>query len=340
MKGVNMKRMRLPNGFGQISKLKRKNLRNPWRAMVTTGWTVEGKPIRRAVGYYPTYNEAYQALMKYHDDPSILDGTTLAELYDMWSTEKYKKIKAINQYKVSWKRCETIAHMRVRDVRARHVKAVVEADMPPSMHQVVKSLLIMMFDYAIEHDIADKNYAKLATTDTKYEINGHIIYTEKELNSIWENDDIEGANLLLIMCYTGLRPNELLDIKTANVNINDWYMTGGFKTDAGRNRIIPIHKKIRPFIKELYDPSNRKLVEGTSYHILLTQVKEISYVLSLNKKHKPHDGRKTFITRMKEANANDYAIKRIVGHNIGDLTEEVYTERSLDWLMEEIHKIS
>lgn len=55
--------------------------------------------------------------------------------------------------------------------------------------------------------------------------------------------------------------------------------------------------------------------------------------------HRPHDGRKDFITRAKKAGCDEYAIKRIVGHSISDLTERVYTERDLDWLKKEIKKI-
>ena len=36
------KRMRLPNGFGQISQLKGNNLRKPFRAMVTVGKELMG----------------------------------------------------------------------------------------------------------------------------------------------------------------------------------------------------------------------------------------------------------------------------------------------------------
>lgn len=39
------KRKRLPNGFGQITKIKNNNLRNPYRAMVTVGKDFYGKPI-------------------------------------------------------------------------------------------------------------------------------------------------------------------------------------------------------------------------------------------------------------------------------------------------------
>lgn len=64
--------MRLPNGFGQISELKGRNLRNPFRAMVTVGTDESGRPICRTLkpkGYFKTYNEAYAALVEYNRNP-------------------------------------------------------------------------------------------------------------------------------------------------------------------------------------------------------------------------------------------------------------------------------
>lgn len=66
------RRRRLPNGFGQISELKTRNLRKPFRAMVTVGKDAHGKPIcklLKPVSYFETYNEAYQALMEYNKHP-------------------------------------------------------------------------------------------------------------------------------------------------------------------------------------------------------------------------------------------------------------------------------
>ena len=61
--------------------------------------------------------------------------------------------------------------------------------------------------------------------------------------------------------------------------------------------------------------------------------------LGLNPDHRPHDGRKHFITKAKEYNVDEYAIKYVVGHKIDDLTERVYTSRKIDWLKSEIEKI-
>jgi integrase len=56
--------------------------------------------------------------------------------------------------------------------------------------------------------------------------------------------------------------------------------------------------------------------------------------------HRLHDGRKQFVTMAKMAGMDEYALKRIVGHTIDDLTERVYTDRSVEWLKAEIEKIS
>ena len=61
--------------------------------------------------------------------------------------------------------------------------------------------------------------------------------------------------------------------------------------------------------------------------------------LSLNSDHRAHDPRKQFITMAKKFKVDEYAIKRIVGHEINDVTEKVYTQRDLAWLKSEIEKI-
>ena len=42
----------------------------------------------------------------------------------------------------------------------------------------------------------------------------------------------------------GWRSQELVILKLDKINIDEWYMTGGMKTDAGKQRIVPIHTKI------------------------------------------------------------------------------------------------
>ena len=59
----------------------------------------------------------------------------------------------------------------------------------------------------------------------------------------------------------------------------------------------------------------------------------------MNPLHRAHDPRKQFVTMGKKAGVNEYALKKMVGHIITDLTERVYTDRDLEWLRNEIEKI-
>ena len=115
------------------------------------------------------------------------------------------------------------------------------------------------------------------------------------------------------MIYTGLRPTELLEIQTENVHLDEKYMVGGMKTEAGKDRIIPLNDKIIPLVKNRYDP---------------------------NKKSLPHDGRHTFASLMDSAGANDVCIKLIMGHSMkNDTTKGTYTHKTLEELLTEVNKI-
>ena len=41
----------------------------------------------------------------------------------------------------------------------------------------------------------------------------------------------------------------------------------------------------------------------------------------------------------KNAGMDEYALKYIVGHAIQDVTERVYTQREISWLIDEMQKI-
>lgn len=113
---------------------------------------------------------------------------------------------------------------------------------------------------------------------------------------------------------------------------------------------MPIHTCIRPIVKNLYDEATELnsnfLINATdscsltlSYDKYNDRFRNVMEELNMNPEHKPHDPRKQFVTMANEARVNEYAIKRIVGHRVQDVTEKFYTERSPAWLSEEIEKI-
>lgn len=373
----NNKRRRLPNGFGQISEIKNRNLRNPFRAMVTVGKTQSGKPICKPLkpeSYFATYNDAYAALVEYNKNPYDLGAAiTVRELYEKWSGEYFKTLKAegsIRSVESAWRYCSAVYDMRVMDVRARHVKGCmdegtalirgVERHPSASMKNQIKSLFNLMLDYALEYELVDRNYARTfnLTEDTIKEIHTvkkeHIPFTDEEISALWDHvEDKNFVDAMLIQCYSGWRPQELGLIELVNVDLENGTFKGGMKTEAGTDRVVPIHSKILRLVARRYEQAQQlgspylfNCTDGRSgkpvpmtyqrYQCGFAMVRD---ELKLNPEHRPHDGRKHFVTAAKKAGVDEYAIKYMVGHKISDITEKVYTQREFEWLKTEIEKI-
>lgn len=371
------KHIRLPNGFGQISEIKTQNLSKPFRAMITVGKNENGRPIcqlLKPVSYFKTYNEAYAALAEYNRNPYDLStaSMTMQELYNQWSESHFKTYSnnsGISSIETAWRYCESIYNTPVREFKSPQLTDLLEnashngKDASASTKVRIKSLMNMLFDYAMQYELVDRNFSKLfkipgnIRKEVKQQYHGHIAYTDEEMQILRDNvDKYPYVDLILIQCYSGLRPKELCELKRANINLKDGYMIGGMKTEAGCDRFIPIHSRIYPFIEkrialsEAQGLENLLICEDLSYKKGLKYVnmnydrysfrfKQIVESLKLNPDHRLHDARKQFVTMAKKAGVDEYAIKMIVGHAIQDITESVYTERNISWLKTEIEKI-
>lgn len=368
------KRLRLPNGFGRITKISNKNLRKPYRAMVTVGTDENGRPIGRILkpeGYFKTYNEAYQALMDYRKNPFDIDSdVTLDEIYHKWFDEHVTNgsMSYIRQMRSAWNYCSSMKNESIRSMKPSQIKFIIdngvridskgnEIPIPLNMKANVKALFLGVFDYALERDLVDRNIAKDVSVgkDTEKKIrearNAHVNFNDDELSILWQHTDDMIIRFVLIQSYSGWRPGELLDLSLENIDLEHQMMTGGNKTENGKNRTVPIHSKIRHLIEENYelakkyslkkiavvDKSDRYIIPSVS--TLDRRLKASLNSIGITAEHRPHDGRVTFVTLAKKYSLDEYAIKRIVGHAIDDITEKVYTIRDIEWLRSEIEKI-
>ena len=375
--------MKLPNGYGSVTKLSG-NRRKPYLARVTLGWITDeqtGKCVQNRVpiGTFKTKKEALQALAEYGANPYDIQNNnlTLAELYQKWTEAYFPTLESESSSRTitaAWRYCHAIQSMRVKDLRARHIKGIMEdgyiipsrgksagqkVPASPGTKARIKSMFNLMLDYALEYELVDKNYAR--TFDLSNDIikekeaatRGHIIFTDAEMQTLWDNvDSLRFVDWILIQCYMGWRPQELAILKIADVNLDEQYITGGMKTSAGKNRTVPIHPRIKHLIQRNYDQAielgsknlfNDPLaVKGgmlITYDKYAGRFAKIMTALNFREDHRPHDPRKTFITMAKKAKVDEYVIKRLIGHRITDRTEGTYTERDVEWLRTELEKM-
>lgn len=208
----------------------------------------------------------------------------------------------------------------------------------------MKILFNQLFDYAVENELAGRNVARLFRLheDPRPEVQSHFPYTEEEVDilvkHISESPIIE---MILIQLYSGWRPGELCDLLVSDVDLSNKCFTGGKKTRSGINRTIPIHSRVLPLVEKHYHHAveanceylfctDGKRHRHITYDMFSSRYRTIIAQLGLNPLHRAHDGRVHFVTASKKVGMDEYAIKRIVGHAITDLTERVYTKRNVE----------
>lgn len=351
--------MKLPNGYGSVYKLSGKR-RKPWIARKTIGWELDDKTgktkqLYATIGYFPTRSEALAALVNYNENPYDLqtDTITFSEVYERWAEGHFQKIvpSAQRTWISAYNHSKPLHKMRMKDIRANHLEETIkQATVGSSTKQRMKSLYNLMYKYALKHEIVEKDYAALC--DTVERGKPTIVrtpYTSDELQTLWNNTSFPFVDMVLIGIYSGWRPQELAILKLSDVDLENCTFFGGLKTEAGRNRCVPIHPAIISLVKQNYN----KAVSMNSEYLFndedgqqgthLTYDKYRGRFNKINKKfgmsHRPHDTRHTFITKAKDCGVDEYVLKLIVGHAIEDITEKVYTHRTMEQLKNEINKI-
>ena len=348
------KRMRLPNGIGSVHQINDgKRRRNPWRARVPSHveFNAEtGKASQKYIniGYFATETEAIEALFEYRKNPYTIEAAvcTFADVFEMWSKKKYPTVAAAAQrgYNISFKHSAPLHNMKMRDIRTREMEGIIQS--VEGGHQVqlkIKTLWNQMFKFALEHDIVQKDYSTFVKLRDKAPETTRTDIPKKDIKRIWEAADNgnETAEVALIYIYTGLRATELLEVPKTNVFLDKRIMIAGKKTDAGKDRRIPLHHCILPFIE-------KRMKEKGDY-LIVSKKKAMGYtnfiknywdklMETLNMDYTPHFCRHTCATLMREAGIEEDIRKLILGHKSTDITDR-YTHYSDEMLLEAMDKV-
>lgn len=340
--------MKRANHTGTIYKDKRK-LRKPYRAILTLGYDDDCRAIRKTLGYYATQKEAQQALSAWVANPTAPQKKiTLAEVWQWTIDDRKRKGTSDSRMK------QIIAHRDfftpllnrpIEDIKLPHVQAIFDTlHHSPSSLGVIKATISSVFNMAIKHDVLVKSCIKGLSLPKVTKSDMHKPMTYETLAWLWAHyQTIPVAKYMLVLAYTGMRPSELSLIALDQVYLKERYMIGGVKSDAGRNRIIPIAECIAPIIADWYARASfsrgERLLDGSykkQYHS--------SMGTEINKHfptpHKAHDGRHTFATLMSSLKVQEHIIKRIMGHALtNNITQDIYTHTDKIELIEAVNKL-
>lgn len=347
--------MKLPNGYGSVYKLSGKR-RKPWGVRKTIGWDLDEntgkvKQIYKNIGYYESKTLALQALAEFNSNPYDLDAgkITFQEVYEKWSAEKYSKISKsnVNGYVAAYKISNSLYEMKFIDIKTSHLQGVIDTcgKKYPTLRKL-KVLFNQLYKYAMENDIASKDYAKYVDIGNDDRKTKRKSLTKEEVQKVWNDvERNEYIQIILMLLYSGVRISELLDLKKENVHIEERYFDViDSKTSSGIRK-VPIAKKVLPYFINWMDK------EGCVYLLCTPESKPFKYrnyydsywkpfMEEWNIDLTPHSTRHTTISLLAAANVNQTIIKRIVGHSGAmSLTERVYTHFDIQQLVDAIDLI-
>ena len=144
------------------------------------------------------------------------------------------------------------------------------------------------------------------------------------------------------MIYTGMRIEEIMRIKKADVHMDKKYMTGGVKSAAGKSRTIPLADKIYSYVQELMKSSGDYLLDHNGHRYSRSGFLNFIWAPAMQiiqAYHLPHDTRYTCASMMDRAGVNENAKRTILGHVKDGVTNKVYVQKDLQDLLDAINMI-
>lgn len=360
--------MKRANGMGTIVKLSG-NRRKPWMIKVPE-YNKDGSFTGRQIpiGYFESRVAADSYLAEYNKGLGIYTADklqyTFAEVYSDYSREYFptkeeQKVMKETRKKImgklgisnmwqtsgSYKNSKLLWNKKYRDLRKHDFESVIFSlkKLSSSKLNHIISFFKRMDQYAMEQGIIMMGYAQfldVVPEETRKEKNP---FSTSEIKQIWEHQGYIIADILLVLLYSCMRINELLELETKNIFLNDDYMIGGLKTEAGRDRIIPIHHIIKPIIRKYFDANNKYLfndensvkLEYSDYRIEFN-----NFMKELNMDHISHETRLTGRSELDRKGANKVCIDRILGHKSLGVGELKYTNKTKEELIETIELIT
>ena len=339
--------MKNANGTGSIIKLGG-NRRRPYALKITTGYTIDGKQSRKIIGYYATKKDALNGLLEYNQNKNIfISDMTFKNIYDMWSKNHFESVskQTIKTIKNTYNSYVfKFNDYKIKDIKLIELQSFInilkDSGLSTGTLKQVKSLLNMVFTYALKNEYINKNMIEFLDIGKHKKVLERKIFSNEEIKILWDNAGQRDIDIILILIYTGLRVNELLTLENTKINIECRYIRAGSKTEAGKDRLIPISYKILPLITRYIKLNNKYLFQTKAGNFLMYNNYRQNYKKIIKKiglqEHTIHDTRHTFATLLSNADANKTAIKNIIGHSDYGITEKIYTHKDIEELKKAI----
>lgn len=143
------------------------------------------------------------------------------------------------------------------------------------------------------------------------------------------------ADYIYVLIYTGFRPAELLSMTVDAFDAKERTLTGGIKTEAGKNRVVTLSPKVVPIVERLSEAGSpwifhradkEKLTIGYFRDNCFYPALEAMGIQDAPTKDKPptyvpYSCRHTYANLMKTVTGADVDKAALMGHTDYDMTK-------------------
>jgi len=342
-----------PNGDGTAIKRGK-----TWTARVVVGWKVldSGKatPVWRTKGGFTTKKDALAYCPELFKAPKQKPRQTTKQVYDAWLQTHENRVgkSTMNCYKAAWKYFRPLYYVPFADIDLDALQECID-DCPNGKRtkENMKALAGLLCKYALPRHQTDMNYAEFLHTGNDAK-GTRPAFTKAQVEAIRNQIGITPhADDVYCLIYTGFRPTEMFGLTKRDYIGGVLY--GGIKTEAGKNRAVPVSSKIadiiqnRMFGKSDYlfpkddgtQMSSKYFRDNYFYQVLAnagiqdmpTQDKPAYYV--------PYSCRHTFANMLKDIPGSDKDKAALIGHEDYTTTKKHYQSAELDLLKDIMSKL-
>lgn len=281
---------------------------------------------------------------------------TFLQLYDKWEPTHRAGKDTINCYRAAKKHFRPVWYLKMSEITVDDLQECMD-DVPGKRTQEnMKALCGLLYKYAIPRHIATLNIGPYLVVGGAKGIGkeglplADLQKLEKQVGKI------PYADYIVADCYLGFRPSELLELDVSDYNPTDKTITGGAKTDAGRNRIVPVSPVIQSTIDRLTagrtsgalfgDTSGERMrleVYREHFYNALEACGIENPIIEVNGQNRrtytPHSCRHTFATMMKDVKAPDKDKLSLIGHTSTEMLRH-YQDTEIDGLRKIVNELS
>ena len=327
------------NGAGSVYKLCG-NRSRPWAASRNGVY----------LGSYKTYADATKALERTTDvDINDKYNLTFSQIYELWKPVHAREVTTSQMtcYASAYKHCAELHDKKFRTLRKSDFQSVIikleESKKSKSTCEKVLQLFGQLSKWSMDEGIIQQNHSQHVTT-TAQQKGSRKAFSSAQIEAIKKSKH-QAADIALILIGSGARPNELFTVPLCNCHEN--YFISGSKTEAGRNRVIPV----APIGLEAYQKLRQTATEkGCEYLIDAYQgnrivsnftkrdFKELMAELGIEGMT-TYSFRHTFVTLAVDANVSQAKLMQIVGH-VDKTTTDRYTHSDAQTLVEAVSQIT